>query len=263
MILKNHGRLEPALEKFRFLARTYEIRGQVSQALTTYKLILDNSPLDIQTHRHVAELLIEHGRIDEALAQYLQTADAYYQLAQPEQALEVYREALRLAPRGSSEKHWEIRILHHIADLDIQRLDWQTAIEDYREILRLEPDDERAHLSLFRLYTRTGRSSLGIEILDRLIKRYLGQHKVTKVIMILEDLVETQPENIPLRARLAQLYLNLGERDKALMHLDILGDLQLEAGHTEAAIKTLEAILALKPPNREAYAELYQQLTQQ
>lgn len=263
MMLKNHGRLETALEKFRFLARTYEIRGQVSQALTTYKLILDNSPLDIQTHRHVAELLIEHGRIDEALAQYLQTADAYYQLAQPEQALEVYREALRLAPRGSAEKHWEIRILHHIADLDTQRLDWQAAIEDYHEILRLEPDDERAHLSLFRLYTRTGRPGQGIEILDRLIKRYLGQRKVTRVITILEDLVETQPENIPLRARLAQLYLNLGERDKALTHLDILGDLQLEAGHTGAAIKTLEAILALKPPNREAYAELYQQLTQQ
>lgn len=262
VILKDNGHLEASLEKFRFLARTYEIRGQISQALTTYKLILDNSPLDVQTHRHVADLLIEHGRIDEALSQYLQTADAYYQLAQPEQALEVYREALRLAPRGSAQKRWEIRILHHIADLDVQRLDWQAAIEDYREILRLAPDDERAHLNLFRLYTRTGRPQLGIEILDRLIKRYLGQRKVAKVIAILEDLVETQPESIPLRARIAQLYLNLGQRDKALTHLDVLGDLQLEAGHTEAAIKTLEAILALNPPNRDSYAELYHQLAQ-
>ena len=64
-----------------------------------------------------------------------------------------------------------------------------------------------------------------------------------------------------MRARGAQLYLNVGNRDKALEHLDVLGDLQLEVGQKEAAIRTIKAILALNPPNADAYADLYRELT--
>lgn len=262
VILREGGHLEEAIEKFKVVARTYEIRGQIPQALTTYQLILEISPLDIPVHRRVVDMLIQHGRIDDALMQYLQTADAYYQLAQPDRAREIYTEALRLAPRGSADKAWAVRILHRMADLDVQRLDWQAAIKDNEEILRIAPDNERAHLALYRLYPRTGRAHLGIGALDMLIKRYLSSQKVPKALAVLEDLVETEPESIALRTRIAQLYLNLGNRDKALAHLDMLGDLQLEAGHKEAAIKTIEAIMALNPPNREAYADLYREMTQ-
>jgi len=262
VVLRDNGNIDEAIEKFETIAKTYEIRGQVPQALATYELILEISPLDIAVHHRVVELLIQHGRIDDALQQYLYTADAYYQLAQPDRAREIYDEAFRLAPRGNPEKGWQIRILYRMADLDVQRLDWSEAIKDNEEILRISPDDERAHLALFRLYPRTGHSRLGIEALDKLIKQYLTNNKMTKALTVLEDLIESQPDSIPLRARIAQLYLNLGKRDQALQHLDILGDLQLEAGHREGAIRTIEAILALHPPNEAAYADLYREMAQ-
>jgi tetratricopeptide (TPR) repeat protein len=260
-LLWENNDTEAAIEKLHIVARTYEIRGQSAQALSTYQHILQLAPLDIPVHRRVTEMLIQHGRIDDALNQYLQVSDAYYQIAQPERAREVYAEALRLAPRGSADRNWEVRILHRMADLDIQRLDWQAAIKDNEDILRISPDDERAYLTLYRLYPRTGRLHLGINILDKLIKRYLTQNTVSNALTVLEDLVDSEPENIPLRARLAQLYLNMGRREKALEHLDVLGDLQLEIGHRDAASKTIEAIMALNPPNREAYADLYRELT--
>jgi tetratricopeptide (TPR) repeat protein len=262
VLLRENGNLDEAISKFQTIARTYEIRGQIPQSLATYNLILEMSPLDIPVHRRVIDLLIQHGRIDEALNHYLQTADAYYQLAQPDRAREIYTEALRLAPRGSAEKEWEIRVLHRMADLDVQRLDWTAAVKDNEEILRIAPDDERAHLALFRLYPRTGRRHLGINTLDQLIKRYLSKRQFSKALAVLEDLVESEPESIPLRTRIAQLYLNLGKRDEAMAHLDVLGDLQLEAGQKEPAIKTIEAILALNPPNRQAYADLYREIAQ-
>ena len=149
-----------------------------------------------------------------------------------------------------------------MADLDVQRLDWHAAIKDYEAILRVAPDDERAHLALYRLYPRTGRPQLGIGALDNLIKHYLTHRNAKKALTVLEDLVASQPESIPLRARLAQLFLNLGNRERALEHLDVLGDLQLEGGQKDAAIKTIEAILALNPPNREAYIGLYREMAQ-
>lgn len=262
VLLQENNQLDAAIEKFSTVARTYEIRGQVSQALTTYQMILEISPLSIPIHRRVVELLVQHGRIDDALTQYLQTADVYYQLAQPERSREIYGEALKIAPRGSADKAWTSRILHRMADLDVQRLDWNAAIQDYEAILRVAPADERAHLALFRLYPRTGRPHLGIGALDSLIKHYLTHRNARKAIAVLEDLVASQPDSIPLRARIAQLFLNLGSRERALEHLDILGDLQLEGGQRDAATKTIEAILALNPPNREMYIDLYREIAQ-
>jgi Flp pilus assembly protein TadD len=72
--------------------------------------------------------------------------------------------------------------------------------------------------------------------------------------------VRERPESIPLRARLAQLYLNAGRKEDALRELDILGDLQLQAGKVQDAIATIQVILRLHPPNIEAYRELLAQL---
>jgi DNA-binding SARP family transcriptional activator len=150
-----------------------------------------------------------------------------------------------------------------MADLDMQRLNWQNAIKDYEEITEIAPDDERAHLSLLRLYARTGQQRLGIVSLDRLIKRYLQTKRLGKALAVLKDLVEEQPASIPLRFRAAQLNLKAGKRDEALQHLDVLGDLQLESGQEKAALKTIKTIISLEPPNAEAYVELYEELSGQ
>ncbi len=260
-ILQESGHIDESLAKYHIIARTYEVRGQMHLSLATYREILQSSPLDVAVHRHVIELLIQRGEIDDALNQYLQLADAYYQLAQVERARDVYGEALRLASRGSPEHQWEVRILHKMADLDLQRLDWLAAIKSNEEILRISPGDERAHLALYRLYPRTGRPHLGLNALDKLLKYYLESKNVERALLVLEDLIQNEPDNIPLRARGAQLYLNTGRRAKALEHLDVLGGLQLDAGQKEAAIKTITAILALDPPNRAEYAALYRDLT--
>ncbi|MEA3397157.1 MAG: tetratricopeptide repeat protein [Chloroflexota bacterium] len=254
------GNLEATVEKYRIIAQTYEIRGRTSLALATYRQILELSPLDIGVHKRMIELLIHRGQIDKALSQYLQVADAYYQLAQPERARDTYEEALHLAPRGSKSQKWQVRFLHRMADLDMQRLDWQAAIKDYEEITHIAPDDERAHLGLLRLYPRIGRAHSGFAALDRLLKRYLETRRGVKARVVLEELVQEDPESIPLRFRAAQIYLNTGKREKALEHLDILGDLQLEAGRKQDALKTIEAILALNPSNADAYRNLYREL---
>jgi tetratricopeptide (TPR) repeat protein len=262
-LLQEAGRIDEALAKFRTIARTYEVRGQTLQALATYREILQLSPIDINVHKRVIELLTQRGQIDDALSQYLQLADAHYQLAQPERARDVYTDALRLAPRGATDRQWEVRILHKMADLDLQRLDWLAAIKNNEAILRIEPADERAYLALYRLYPRTGRPHLGLNALDKLIKLYLEARNVDRALIVLEDLIANEPDSIPLRARGAQLYLNTGKREKALEHLDVLGGLQLDAGQKEAAVKTVTAILALEPSNREGYVDLYRELTGQ
>lgn len=254
------GRTEQAVGKFLAIADTYRVRGNFSQAVAMYERVLRLAPMNITARLKLIDLLVSLGEIDRALEHYLALGDAYYQMAQLDQAREKYNEALQLAPRGSPERRWEVKFLHRIGDIDLQRVEWRRAVSVYERIRDLAPDDEKARFTLMDLYERMGRPDRALAELDGLLQHYMQAGKAQKAVSILERLVQERPEGIPLRARLAQCYLNTGRKEDALRELDILGDLQLQAGKVKDAIATIQVILRLRPPNAEAYRQLLEQL---
>jgi len=261
-VLVAMGKVEEAVSKFVAIASAYQVRGNIRQAMAMCQYALKLAPMDTGVRTRLIDLLVSHGEIDEALEHYLILADSYYNLAQMDQAREVYQEALRLAPRGSPERRWEVRILHKIGDINMQRVDWRRAIEVYERIRALAPDDERARLTLMDLYFRFNRPERAIVELDNLLKIYRESGRTQRIFTVLEDAVHERPDNILLRARLAQAHLDAGHVEQALEHLDKLGDLQVEAGRYEDARATIRAIIALNPPNVEAYRQLLDQLSE-
>jgi tetratricopeptide (TPR) repeat protein len=254
------GRTEQAVGKFLAIADTYRVRGNFSQGVAMYERVLRLAPMNITARLKLIELLVSLGEIDRALEHYLALGDAHYQMAQLDQAREKYNEALQLAPRGSPERRWEVKFLHRIGDIDLQRVEWRRAVSVYERIRNLAPDDEKARFTLMDLYERLGRPDRALAELDGLLQHYVQSGKAQKALPILERRVQEKPDAIPLRARLAQMYLNAGRKEDALRELDILGDLQLQAGRVQEAIATLQVILRLRPPNAEAYYELLAQL---
>jgi tetratricopeptide (TPR) repeat protein len=261
-VLVAMNKVGEAVSKLVVIADTYRMRGRVRPAAAVYKYALKLTPMDTVVRAKLIDLFISHGEIDEAVEHYLILADSYYHLAQIDQARETYQEALRLAPRGSPERHWEVRILHQIGDIYMQRVDWRHAIGVYEQIRKLAPDDERARLTLMDLYYRLDRPDLATVELDSLLKIYSESGKTQRIFAILEDAVHERPDDIPLRTRLAQAHLDASNVEQALEHLDKLGDLQLEAGRYEDARATIRAIIALQPPNTAAYQQLLDQLSE-
>ncbi len=254
------GRTEQAVGKFLAIADTYRVRGNFSQAVAMYERVLRLAPMNIPARLKLIDLLVSLGEIDRALEHYLALGDAYYQRAQLDQAREKFSEALQLAPRGSPDRRWEVKFLHRIGDIDLQRVEWRRAVSIYERIRDLAPDDEQARFTLMDLYERLGQPDRALRELDGLLQHYMQAGKAQKAISILERLVGEKPDRIPLRARLAQLYLNAGRKEDALRELDILGDLQLQAGRVKDAIATIQVILRLRPPNADAYRQLLEQL---
>jgi len=261
-VLVAMGKVDEAVSKFVVIADVYLMRGNVGAAMSMYQRALKLAPMDTVVRAKLIDLLISHGEIDKALEHYLILADSHYHLAQMDQARETYQEALRLAPRGIPERQWEIRILHKMGDIDMQRVDWKRAAEVYERIRELAPDDERARLTLMDLYYRFNRPDLAIVELDSLLKTYYESGKTDRLFTILEDVVQEWPDDILLRTRLAQAHLDAGNVDQALEHLDKLGDLQLEDGRYEDARATIRAIIALHPPNVSAYQQLLDEISE-
>ena len=260
-ILAGIGRADLAVAKFLTIANTYRVRGNLPYAMMMYEQALRLEPMNTAVRTHLIDLLVANGEIDKALEHYMALGDSYYQLAQLETARETFSEALKLAPQGSPERNWTVRFLHRIGDIDMQRVDWRKAVEVYERIRDLAPDDEKARLTLVDLYYRFNQPHKAVRELDDLLRFYKEGSKAQKVIPLLEDLVEQRPDDIPLRARLAQAHLNAGNVQQALQHLDVLGDLQLQAGRKKDAIVTIKAILRLHPPNADAYRQLLDELT--
>lgn len=259
-ILLQRGETEEALAKFQTIADVYQVRGNITQAAAMYERILQLAPMDVGVRSRLIDLLIDQGDIEKALEQYLVLGDTYYQMAQWDWAREKYREALQLALERNVGQEWAVRILHRIGDLDMQRVDWKRAIEVYEQIRDLDPEDEKARMTLIDLYYRFGRQAEALRELDDLLRAYRESRQTAKVIPTLRVLVDEHPDDMPLLARLAQAYLDAGNVEEALETLDRLGDLQLQAGRIKEAINTIKVILRLNPPNADAYRELLEQL---
>jgi len=259
-LLEQRGQIEAAGNKYVAVAQVYRTRGDLRRAMDAFERAMVLAPLDMALRTRLIEMLKRHGEIDRALEHSAALAESYYQLAQIDKARDKYQETLKLAPRGSPEKQWTLRILHRIADIDMQRLSWREAVGAYYQIVQISPDDERASVTLVELLFKMGQSHQALAELDRFLARLAAQGRTKKILAILNDMISQQPDNMGLLNRSAAAYAQAGKRDKAMTHLDRLGELQLDAGLRAEAANTVRVILSLQPADVAGYRKLLQQI---
>ncbi|GAB4569710.1 MAG: hypothetical protein Kow0077_02680 [Anaerolineae bacterium] len=254
LLAGNH--MQRAVEKYRIVADTYLVRDQIDRASAILNEVLDIAPMDLITRGRLIRILEQQGRMHDALEQYIEMADAYYQLADYDSARDTYQIALNLADRLEVDRSRMIHILHRIADIDVTRLDLRQALRTYAEIKSLDPENERARKALMDLYYRLNNRVEAIKELDELMRLYAQQQRPDLILNVLEEQVTLYPEEMALRSRLAALYRRLGRIEDAVTQLDALGELQLDAGMHKAAADTIRQIIALNPPGVDDYKKL-------
>lgn len=259
-ILLQQEHVDLAAAKFVSVADTFRVRGDINGAISMYERVLQVSPLDISIRTRLIDLLKRHGHIDRALEHYLALGEGFYQLAQVDKARETYQNALKLAPRGSADQGWRSKLLARIADIDMQRLDWKSALGAYRELRKEDPEDERAAITLVDLYFKLGQPGYALRELDSYLQHLVSVGRGAKVMGILQDMARRHPAESGLGQRLARLLLAQKRRDEAIKVLDDLGEALLEAGEREKAIATLEQIVKLQPSSEASYRQLLKQL---
>lgn len=259
-IMMREQRVRNAIAKYNVIARAFMARGEDDRAAHILMNVLELAPLDVSVRESLIELLESQDRWEEALDQYIDLADTYHQLGNFDQSRDTYNLAERIANRQNASTEKIIRIKHRIADIDQMRLDMRKAQKTYEEIIALNPDDERAHRMLLDLNYRQGNAVEAIRRLDKLLGVYARQKQVSRITQTLEELVTLYPNDTGLRSRLASIYRQLGRVNDAIVQLDALGELQLEAGLNKDAANTIRQIIALNPGHADEYRKLLTQL---
>lgn len=259
-IMMREGRVRQAITKYNTIARTFLARGENDRAAQILTSVLELAPLDVSVRESLIDLLEGEERWDEALDQYIDLADAHHQLGNFDLSRDTYMLAERIANRVNASPEKLVRIKHRMADIDQIRLDMRRAQKTYEEIIQLAPEDERAHRMLVDLNYRQGNQAEAIRRLDRLLSIYARQKQVSRITQLLEEMVTLYPNDIGLRSRLASIYRQLGRKMDAIIQLDALGELQLEAGLHKDAANTIRQIISMNPEHVEDYRKLLAQL---
>lgn len=259
-VMMKEGRIRQAINKFNMVAKSYLVRDENHRAASILYEVLEMAPLDTDVRLSLIQLLEGEKRFEEALDQYIDLAETYQQLGDFERASQTFEEANRKAVAMKAPAEKVVEIKHYIADINQMRLNTREAQRIYEEIVAVKPDDEKALRGLIDIYYTQGNQVEAVKRLDMLLGKYAKAGEVKKIERILEDLVNSNPNDTALRQRLASIYRRLNRTREAIEQLDALGELQLDAGLTQEACQTIKQIITLGPENLDDYKRLLSQL---
>jgi tetratricopeptide (TPR) repeat protein len=260
-LLLKQGRTEDSITKFTTVANAYSSRGDSVRATELFQRILQLSPMDLDTRRRLISQLIASGDIEAALEEYLGLADIYARLAESDAARDIFTEAYRLAQGSNVDNEWNARILHQIADLDLQRLDWRRAMQVFQQIRELVPDDLTARTNLVDLNLRMGQVVQALEEVDQFLGFLQLQGDFEAMGTALDQLSSNYPDNSEILKRMAKGYQQIGRKKDAVERWDRIGELALKIEDQGEAINAVQAIIALDPENVDEYRQLLAELS--
>lgn len=261
-MLVQSNQVATAVEKFQVIARTYAMRGEAQQAISYARRVVELSPTDINARQRLIDHLVAFGKAESAIEEYIQLAEVYYSLADLSLARKTYTDALRTAQQTNVDRALRVKILRRMVDIDIQSLDWRQALRVLEQIRTLQPDDVEARSQIIQLSFRLGQEQQALAELDNYIGYLNSNNQTTRTLQFLEELAAEYPERIPVRRRLADAYRAAGRISDAIFQLDAIGEMLLQANDRAAAVQTIEAIIAMDPPNKIEYVQLLEQLRQ-
>jgi len=259
-LLLMNDRPQQAIEKLSIVARVYEARADIRSAAEMYERIVSISPLDVEARNRLIEQLTSHQQLEEAARQYLELADVYYRLAQLDMARDTYEKALGLVQENGADPTWTVKILHQMADIDLQRLDSRRALSVYEQIRTLAPTDRVARQNLVQLNLRLSQEAKASLELDDYLSISDGVDLESDAGTFLTNLVEENPRYILAHRRLAEYYQRNNQKGDAIREWDRVGELLVELGDREGAKAAVRAILALNPPNAQTYQQFLERL---
>lgn len=259
-LLLQEDRINEAVAKFNTIAKTYQAQGDISHAVQLLRRVIKIAPLNLESRQSLIEILSSQGQVNDVISENLDLADVHYHLADLEQARKVYYQTLRLAESTPNSQEIIVQILYRIADIDLQSLDWRQALQVLLTIKKTRPSEIRARENLIELYIRLFQPEQAREELDEYLAGLKDKEQINRAISFLERAARDYPDYAFIRIKLARLYRETARFDEAVQELDKAGEILLDSGDSDGAIRVLEEILEMKPKNIKDYQEILARL---
>jgi tetratricopeptide (TPR) repeat protein len=220
------------------LIQDYLKRDMTLMALEECYSAIEISPDFLPVHLQLANVLMQQGRVEEAVAKYKKVAEVYQVRGDIGQAIEICDYALRIAPMEIALREKLIELLirrgeiegaleHYLeaADSYLQLAEVEKALKKCEEALRLSPSREWE-----------------VRILHRVGDIHTQRADWSGAIATYERIKSVSPRDEKARLRLVDLYHNLGKRERAISEVEELLAIYRKEGKEEKILAVLEEL---------------------
>jgi tetratricopeptide (TPR) repeat protein len=259
-ILLSMDKISAAIEKLKVIARLYDVRGESERAIDMFQRVVGLSPMDIEARKSLIDTLVSRGKVEESIQGYINLAEVYYSMAELAQARKTYTRALRFVEQSSLGESWRIQILHRIADIDVQSLNWRQGLIIYERILAIRSDDLDANQRLIDLNLRLGERKQALDSIQALIQTLNAENRSEDALGFLEKIVNQWPQQAMIRKMLADQCLVLNRVGDAIDQLNEAREILFDSGNKEGAINLLKEIIDLNPDNVNEFKQLLERI---
>lgn len=216
-------------EKVARTALRFTQKGQFLKAIAEYKKLLSLDPRDIRTRLKLLDLYGRAGKKSEAIAECADVAESYADQGFYLKAIAVYKQAVRIDPENPS-------LYQNMGEMYVKQGLVGDALGAYKkgvEVLRgfgrgeeaeellvrmeeMAPENAAIKIHLAELYIECNRFDAFEVILGKLILQLRGEGRSRKLLQAVESLYEKSSHHPSVLKRLAELYVELGEEERAL-----------------------------------------------
>jgi tetratricopeptide (TPR) repeat protein len=258
LVQENH--IPEAVTKYSIVAKSYNLRGETNRAISLLRRVSELTPMDLEAHNNLIDLLSASGKTSDTIQEYFKLAETYYSIADLVSARKTYAQAFRFAQQSNVDRETKIKLMHRMADIDMQSLDLRNAIRVLEQIRTLDPEDIKARDMLFDLNLRLGQSNQAMIELDNYLNHLISLNRSSEALEYVNTKIRENQNQPELYQHLAELYRLMGRKEDAINQLEIAKEIYVQAGNNAAAISTIMAILALNPPNPAIYQRMLVEL---
>lgn len=203
-----------------------------------------------------AEKLVNKGKIEAAIKEYIKLVednpkdtnilnrigDLYSRIHRIKDAVKYYRDVARIwADDGFYLK----------------------AIAMLKKINKYDPSVLEVYSELGDLCLKQGLPSEALGYYQYLAEYYSKNNQFQEAAQIYSKLVQMAPDNIIVRGKLAEIYVQISEIDKALQEFQAIGKMLISKGRVQEAIQVYNRALKLDPNNLEMILDLANSLKEE
>lgn len=196
---------------------------------------IDRTKILEQAQKHLAK-----GALDKAIAEYLRLVQA-----DPSDVRTWLKIGDLYTQRG--QKREAIETYARVADTYAQQGFFLKAVAVYKQILKLDPGLLEAQLRLGEMYEQLALVSDALGTYEQVAQQYARAGQIDKALATLGRMAELDPDNVPVRIKLAEGLSKAGRTDDAAREFEAGCRLLEEQGRIDDFIKVAERLLYHRP----------------
>ncbi len=247
-------------------AEVYISVQKFDEAIQCLTKIKEIEPTNIKARRFLGDIYIKENNIEKAWEEYLPVLDEMILEEKYEDAIEQLNTFKEIDPIETGKRlvslyrqlDEQVRVaeeLVFLGDAFLKKDFKKEALNCYREALSINPEDDVLKNKAIELereiktdYISDSERTIEEVIIEADIFIRYGLTESARDI--LEAYVEKEPENIELHEKLKSIYVDLGDKEKAVGECLVLSELYKKANDTDMSSNILKEAFSINPEDQ-------------